>query len=411
MHLLILAARNLTRHLRRTLLTGAAIAFGLTMMVLMISLQEGSYKAMLKSGISNLAGHVVIEDPAHREQGEADLVVPNITALSAALRPILPEAILAPRMQVGGLLTSPTNSTGIGLRGLIPSAESQITDFDDKLVRGEWLQDDDARGIVIGVAMADSLGVEIGDKLVFMGQGEDGDVTSRLFRLRGVFKTGGAELDSFIGLTPLAAVQELNRTPDAAHQLTIHLPNPRRAEAARQLARTVVPDTLDVLTWDQALPDIVALIKVDRFSGDIMMIVIGFIVMMGVLNTVLMSVMERTREFGVLLGIGMRPNRIALLVLTEGLVLGLVSTAVGMGLGAALSYPLVTQGLDYSIFMGGAESMEMEGILVDAVIHGAYSPERMANYALAAVLFTVCAAAYPAWTLTRLSPVDAMRSV
>ncbi|MEZ4321999.1 MAG: FtsX-like permease family protein [Myxococcota bacterium] len=410
MRLLKLAARNLTRNLRRSLLTGAAIAFGLAMMVLMITLQEGSYKEMLRSGISTLAGHVVIEDPEYTKEEEPEYVVHDVAALSAKLQEALPTAVIAPRMQVGGLLTSPTNSVGIGLRGVRAAAESQVTDFDEKVVEGEWLDDADDRGILIGVAMADRLGVGLGDKVVFMGQSRGGEVESRLFRVKGLFRTGGAELDSFVGMTTLGPVQELNATPDAAHQITVHLQNPRAAHEAREIARSVTPAGLSVLTWDEALPDIVALIKLDRVSADVMMIVIGLIVAMGVLNTVLMSVMERVREFGVLLGIGMRPGRVATLVLAEGLVLGLISTGVGIVVGLALAWPLVHYGLDYSAFMGG-DTMEMEGIVVSAVIKGAYGWGRIAQYSFGAIVFTVLSAIYPAWYITRLEPVQAMRNV
>lgn len=410
MRLLMLAARNLTRNLRRSLLTGAAIAFGLTAMIMMITLQEGSYAEMLRSGISMLAGHVVIEHPDYAEEAEPELVVTDITALGERLHEVLPDAVVAPRMQIGGLLTSPTNSVGVGLQGVNAAAEKQVTDFDDKLVQGEWLDDADDRGILIGAALADRLDVGIGDKVVFMGQGKGSEVESRLFRVRGIFKTGGAELDGFVGMTTLAPTQALNHTPDSAHQVTLHLKNPKLAAEARDRARSVTPPEWKVMTWDEAMPDIVALIRLDRFSGDVMMAVIGVIVAMGVLNTVLMSVMERIREFGVLLGIGMRPGRVASIVLLEGLVLGFVATVVGIGCGIVAAYPLVTYGLDYTAFMG-SETMEMEGIVVSSVIKGAYGWNRIAGYGVAAIGFTVLSAIYPAYYITRLEPVEAMRSV
>jgi len=408
--LLSLAARNLTRNLRRSLLTGAAIAFGLTFMIMMITLQEGQYKEMLRSGISSMSGHVVLEHPDFTDEGEPELVVTNAAQLTQQLREAVPGSTVAPRMLIGGLLTSPTNSVGIGLRGVSAASEQHVTDFDDKLVRGEWLDDADGRGLLIGVAMADRLGVDLDDKVVFMGEGEDGDVESRLFRVKGVFRTGGAELDGFLALTTLGPVQELNRTPDAVHQITVHLDDPHGVEAARDKADALAPEGVLVMTWREALPDLIALIRIDRVSADVMMVIIGLIVAMGVLNTVLMSVMERIKEFGVLLGIGMRPRQVALLVLMEGLVLGLLATLVGVALGLTASWPLVTYGLDYSSF-SGSETMEMDGVLISAVMKGAYGWGRISQYAAAAVAFTVLSAAYPAWYITRLQPVDAMRRV
>ncbi len=409
MQILSLAARNLTRNLRRTLLTGAAIAFGLAMMIVMITMQAGQYREMLDQGISVMAGHVVIEHPDYAEEAEAELVVPDVDATVARLQEQFPDARITPRMQIGGLLTSPTNSVGIGLRGLDPAVEQHVIDLPSQIQQGEWLAPDDERGILIGVAMAERLAVEVGEKVVFMGQGEGGDVESRLFRVRGVFKTGGAELDGFVGVTSLAAAQALNRTPDAAHQVAVHLSDPAQTDAARTASEPLAPDGMAVMTWPEALPELVSMIEIDRISSDVISLIIALIVGMGVLNTMLMSVLERVREFGVLLGIGMRPRRLASLVVTEGLVLGVFATLVGILIGLGLSYPLVAYGLDYSAYIG--EAMEVDGLVLSAVLKGAYDPSRMGWYALGTVLFTLVSTVYPAWYITRLEPVDAMRAV
>jgi len=406
--LLTLAGRNLTRNLRRTLLTGAAIAFGLTIMVLMITIQEGSYDEMLEAGISSMSGHVVVEHPEYSDEGDEALLVDGVASLTRQIGQAVPDAVVAPRSVVRGLLTSPTGSVGMGLRGVSAVPEARVTYLDEQIVQGEWLDDGDDRGIVIGEAMARRLDVELGERLVFMGENAQGEVTSRLFRLRGVVRTGSAELDGFVGLTTLEPVRELTGMPDSCHQLTVHLDSPRQTPAAHQAIRAVTPDSLQVMTWQEAMPDLIALIRIDRISADVMMLVIGLIVAMGVLNTVLMSVMERIREFGVLLGLGLRPGRVALMVLMEGLILGLVATVVGVALGIAASYPVVLYGIDYAAFMG-TDTLEMEGIAMSTVIHGSFGWTRVLVYGVAAVLFTVLSASYPAWYITRLEPVDAMR--
>jgi ABC-type lipoprotein release transport system permease subunit len=408
MRTLSLAARNLTRNVRRTLLTALAVAFGLTMMFMTINLQNGQYQEMMRQGISSMAGHVVVEHPKFASEAEPEHVVPGAAALTAAIRAALPDATVSPRIQAGGLLSSTTNSVGVGLRGVDPDAERQVIDLDDKLVKGAWLEAGDDRGIVIGAALADRLGVDLGDKVVFMGQGATGDVESRLFRVAGVFRTGGAELDAFVAISAIGPVQEVLGRPDAVHQVTVHLRDAREADAARAVVSPLVPEGMATLTWREAMPEMLAFIQMDRTASDIMMSVIGLIVGMGVLNTVLMSVLERTREFGVLLAIGMRPRQIAQLVLAEGLVLGLLGTALGALGGVLISWPIVVHGLDYSAWMG--EAMEMEGIVMSSVMRAAWDPARMARYGLAAVMVTMLSAAYPAWYITRLKPVDAMRA-
>jgi ABC-type antimicrobial peptide transport system permease subunit len=164
-----------------------------------------------------------------------------------------------------------------------------------------------------------------------------------------------------------------------------------------------------VLEWPDALPELVHFIRIDRVSGDVMMAVMGLIVAMGVLNTVLMSVLERTKEFGVLMAIGMRPRRLAWLVLLEAACLGVLGSLAGLALGSGLVAYLVAYGIDYSGYMGG-EALEMEGLVLATHMFGAWDPDRMGAYVVATVVVTVLAGVYPALHLSRLEPVEALRA-
>lgn len=406
MKTLSLAFRNLLRNPRRTGLTAAAIAFGLALMLFNITLATGSYRAMLDAGISTLAGHVVLEHPKYGKEAELEQLVPDASQKVAAIQQRLPDARITPRIQLGGLLNSPTSSVGTGLRGMVPSVDGPISQLSDKVVAGAWLADDDDRGIVLGASLAEQLSVEVGDKVVFMGQGLGDDVESRLFRVRALFETGSAEQDGFVAVATVAAVQELVGREDAVHQIAVHLAQPERADTvAAELQDLADPET-KVMAWRDAIPGLVGMIAADRVSNDFLMAIIGLIVAMGVLNTVLMSVLERTREFGVLLAVGMRPRRVAALVLTEGLLLGLLGAALGAILGVAVSWPLVTYGLDMREMMG--ETMSTEGITISTLIMGAWDVPRMLQYLAMGALFTVLAAVYPAWHISRLTPVEAM---
>lgn len=411
MRLLVLAVRNLLRNTRRTLLTAAAISFGLAMTIFTACLQEGSYDAMIRTAVRQLAGHVVVQAPGYQEEKDETLVVTGSSEIAERLRSAFPDATIARRIALSGLLVSPRSAVGAAVMAVEPSAEAGLVALDDDLVEGAWLTDDDDRGIVIGRAMADQLGVGVGDKVVYMGQHGGEEMASRLFRVRGIFRTGGAEMDGFVAYGHLAAGQELLDRGDVANLVTVHLPRADAADAARaEAARLLEGRGLDIRTWVGALPELYAVIQVDRSSGNVMLAMIGLIVAMGVLNTVLMSTLERTREFGVLLAIGMRRRSMAALVLLEGLVLGLGGALLGLILGAAIVVPLTRYGIDYSGFVGG-EQMEMSGVGIDAVVHPVWAWGRVVAFTGLAVLFTLFSAAWPAWRVTRLTPVEAMRHV
>ncbi len=409
MKLVSLALRNLFRNTRRTLITIAAIATGLALMLFTIALQTGTYHDILSKGVSSLAGHVVVQHPDYQAEREEELVVRGASSVGAQLTELYPEGTVAPRLFLGGLLMSPTSSVGVALSAVDPEPEARVGYLDDKLVQGEWLDDD--RGIVIGIGLADRLGVDLGDKVVYMGSQGSGDSNSRLFRVRGIFRTGSPEADGFIGVVHLAAAQELMEQPDIAHQVTLHLPDATESAAATARVREVVSTELAVLDWPEAVPELVGFIAIDRAGGDLMLTILGLIVAMGVLNTVLMSVLERTREFGVLLAIGLKPAQLASVVLLEGVFIGVLGAAAGLFFGVLLVQPFVVYGIDLAAFMGGTEAMDMAGVPVDTLVYGKWNIPRVSAYLVGAVAFTGLAALYPAIVVSRLQPVEAMRHV
>ena len=409
MRMFKLALRNLLRNRRRTILTVAAVGFGLSMMIYMVNFQKGSYAMMIRTGISSMAGHVVVQAEGYQDEKEVTMLVDDASGVAAQLRSEFPDAVVAPRIAMGGLLMSTSTGVGALLNGLEPAAEAQVQDLHEKIVDGAWFEDDD-REIVIGRAMADALDVEPGDKLVFMGQNGSDEVQSRMFRIKGIYRTGADQIDGRVAYAHLGATQELMDRGDVAHMVTLHLDDPRDSLEATERAEALLARTdLDVRNWKEALPELSAMIQVDRASGDVMMAIIGLIVAFGVLNTLLMSVLERTREFGVMLSLGMKPGQVARLVLFEGMVLGIIGALVGLGLGLALSAHAVYVGIDYAAFAGEGGAMQMEGMVMDTLMKGQWDPVRMSYYVFAAVLFCIIAAIYPAWSISRLQPVQAMR--
>ena len=410
MRMFKLALRNLLRNTRRTALTVAAIAVGLSLMMFTVNFQNGSYAMMVRAGVSSMAGHVVVQAEGYQDDKDVTLLVQDASDVTAKLAAQYPDAVVAPRITMGGLLTSTTTSTGVGLSGLVPDAEIQIQKLHEKVVEGSWFEDDD-REILIGGVMAEALDVGLGDKLVFMGQNGTDEVQSRMFRVKGIFRTGADSVDGRLALVHLSAAQALLDRGDVAHMVTLHLDDPGQSvEAADQVEAMLARPDLDVRNWYEALPELAGMIQVDRSSGDFMMVIIGLIVAFGVLNTLLMSVLERTREFGVMLALGMKPRQVARLVLLEGVVLGGIGAVTGLCLGLLFSCYAVYVGIDYAAFSGSESgAMEMEGIVMDSLMMGDWDPKRMSMYFFSAIVFCLGAAIYPAWSISKLQPVQAMR--
>lgn len=405
MWIVTLALRNLTRNPARTVLTGTAIALCVALTVWGANFEYGGWQARLESSITAVSGHVVVGADGYVEDPEPERVVSDSEALADAIRQHVTGARVLRRAVVGGLLTSPRNTSQAMVSGVEPELEREATKLDDHLVEGEWLQAGDPRGVVIGRTMADTLEVEVGDKLVLMTQVGD-EMDSVPLRVRGIYRTGTDMTDGFVAMADLSALQPMLPGTDPAHQIAIQLDEAARAPGVRDIAAGLVGDGVSVLTWDEAMPELKRQMEVDRGVSAIVYMFIFIIIAVVILTTILMSVAERTREFGVLLALGMRPLRIAALVLVESLLLGLGATVLGLLIQIPFTAWLMVYGIDFGEMVAASGE---GGIVLDSTMYAAIDWRSLAWYSASAVTFTVLAGVFPAWRATRLQPVDAMR--
>jgi ABC-type lipoprotein release transport system permease subunit len=401
-----LALRNLRRNLRRTLITTAAIALGLSLLMFSSSGTDGICNNMIATGTGSQAGHVVLQGPED-PMAERRPVLADAPALAATLASVAPDATITQRVFIDGLLASTTGTMGVGIGAVQPELEAAVNKVDDRLVEGDYL-DDDPRGIVLGSTLAESLDVGLGDKVVLMAQGAE-EIESRMFRVKGIFSMGIDQIDGFYGQITLPAAQELMDLGDGVHQIAAHLDSARDTERVTADARAALPvrDDLELLSWQQALPSLAEYVAAEKAEIYVVYAVIFFMVGLGIVNTVLMSVLERLRELGVMLALGTTPRRLAGLVITEAALLGVFASAVGVALGLAIVVPLSSVGLDLTALTGG--TMEVAGLPLDFTIYPDLDPAKLAIYVAGVWLLTVLAAVYPAYKAATLKPVDCLK--
>lgn len=407
--LVSMAFRNLLRNKRRSIITVVGISMGLALCQTVYNLNLGNYNSMLDKGIRGTSGHVVVQHAQWVDDPEIEHVVEGSTAIRDRLQADNPDALVTRRIMAAGLVTSPTNAVSAAILGVDPKPEAELSRAASRMLEGEWLKPDDRRGLILGDTLAKRLGVGVKSRIVVMAPDPDEptESTSLLFRVRGIYHSGVEVLDNFSVMVSVPSAQPLLRGSDPSHQVAVIYADDSPSVAG--LAQTQAMDLGDAvaMSWQDALPDLQAFIKVDTKTNDIFFFMLGFIVILGVINTMLMSVLERVREFGVMMAVGMRPGALAALVLIEGTLLGLASAVFGTLLGTSFSYPLVTSGLDFTEAMG--ETMMVEGVAMDAMMFAQYAPDRMALYAAVAMIMTIAASAWPAFRVTQMQPIDAIK--
>ncbi len=408
-----LALRNLWRNKIRTAITLAAVAGGLGLIIMSMNLNHVMYQDLIKNGISTIAGHVVVQprgwkadpDPTERSLEDGDAIAARVAAAS-------PEGVVTQRIFLGGLLQSPANSVAVAVTAIKPALEQRVSQWHENISEGEWLKPDDSRGILIGSKVAETLDVRVGNKVVLMAQGKD-DVESKLFRVRGLVSTGSKQMDGVVALVTVEAAQSLLVLPGAVSQVSLHLPSSAGADAATaaisESFAAPADAEVEVLGWKEAVSEVYQFTVTDRKTNNAFMFLIGIIVAFGIINTILMSVMERIREFGVMLALGTPPTSVRAMIVAEGFFIGAGGALLGLAFGGAMTQYLVTNGLDYGEISGAA--LDIGGATSSSVIYAQWDWVSTVVYMSIAIVLAMVSTVYPAWKAGALKPVEAMRHV
>lgn len=401
-----LAWRNLWRHARRTWLTIGAMVFSNTLLVFMISFQFSMYGLMIDNTLQVFTGHMQVQAPGYKDDQKMRQVVPDVQPLAERLRRELDSETIAARGWAFGLASSEDRSYGIGIYGVEPEYEGKVSNIPGLIEDGQYLDRSDAMEIVIGGMLARNLRVGVGDELTVLGSGLDGSFAAAVVTIVGVFDSGVKEIDRNIAEMPLAAFQDVFFMNGAGHQVVILAPTLDEAPRVQQQVAATLPDDLVVHDWVALQPGLKQAIQADMSSAFFMYGILVILVAFSVLNTQLMSVLERTHEFGVVMALGMRPGRLGRLVMLETTLMGLIGFLLGAAAGALLTYWFSVNGLSYP----GMEEM-VANFNLPGRVYPQVSLLKTVFGPAVVFLFTLLAAVYPAWRLRRLHPVEAMRTL
>ncbi len=404
--LIRMALRNLMRRPIQSVIAAAAIAAGLTATVWMTNFQDGSWETLLDDSMRAAAGHVVVQPAGYQDSQDADLLLENSGAIARTLQDLEPDAIVLRRAMLQGLLGSPTNTIGVAVNAVEPELERAVSRLPDKLVDGAWLQD--GKEILIGSDLARKLGVGIKDKVVLTISSR-GEIVGLPFRVAGIFTSGSTQVDSFFAVAPLSVVQQLlPEVTDPATQVVLQVEPFVAPDDLVARARAAVGPGPEVLSWQEVLPEALKASQLDKAFAMVIWAVLAVVVSVGVLNLLLMSIFQRTRELGVMLAIGMRPAEVTRLLLAEGAILGLGGAVIGFALGQLLTIPMVTHGVNAGAM---ASAVPTSNVAIDTLMKSRFILGKDLMWAAWFVGLSVVASIWPAVRAGRLEPVDALRAL
>ncbi len=401
-----LAWRNLWRNTRRTLLTVLAIAFAIALTVFARGVAFGTYQQSINYNVMLSLGHIQIHGDGYwdkqilRNSFEVDQIdtawiagLPNVT-------------VAAPKLAMEALVAiGEENSSGARIEGVDPVREHGVSIIPTSIVAGRWLEPSDSVGIVIGSVLAKNIEASVGDTLVYFTQGYYGTTSAGLHPVVGVFRTGSQQIDAAMAYLP---VHQFQKELDAEGRLTalaVVVDDYRAVPRTLQtLSERYSGDDFEVMDYAELLPDIMSSIAFDKASGVVFIIIIIVIASFSILETILMSVMERFHEFGVMRAIGMRRRMLVGLIMTEAFLIACIGSIVGNAIGYAANAYLRA----FPFTVESWKEMTLELGFTPEII-AMVDPADQLLWTTVIFGLTLVGALWPARVATRFSPVEAIR--
>jgi len=403
-----MAWRNVWRYRRRSLLTVLTIALGLSFDILMRAIGDGYHEQMVDNSVRAGIGHMEIHRSGYQRDPALLKTLPDLPLLER-LVPQTPHLRgYSFRVLGDGLASTAENSSGVRIIGIDPGAERSVTTINRAVIAGKFLDDRMSRPALIGERLSQSLGARLNDKIVLMVQAADGSMGAQLFRVAGIFRSGSPDLDRGVVYLLRKDAQSLFSLGDGVSEAALLLDSSQSVAQARQfLGSRLASARVEVLPWYVVEPFLQQFIELDDAFFYIIVLILFIVISVGILNTVMMSVFERVREFGVMMALGTRPRQVVRLVMQESAVLALVGAVVGAVLGSASTILFAYTGIDLSSYAAGASVLG----ITTTVMRPTLTIRNLISSDLSVVLVVLLVALYPAFKAAALRPVEAIRHV
>ena len=399
-----IAWRNIMRNKRRSFILIVSIMIGVMAMVLTDALSIGMMRQMLTNQIGADAGYIQIHKKGYQQNPALKNSIADPNEVGAALAKESPACKVSERLRTFGLVSSASNSSGISIVGVDPESEKEVTTMHKYVVKGNYLSGKSDE-IIISTSTAEKLKIGRGDKVVIMASRLDGSVGSEACRVIGIFETFDSGFDQSHVYIPLQTAQQMLGAQNHISEFVVNPIDARETDSIAERLMSELPGGYEVLTYKQMLPLLVMQMQLYDETIYIFYAIIAIALIFGIVNTMLMAVMERTQEFGVDMAIGMSNKRIFTMILTEAACLGLVGTAIGLVASFTIYLPLSYSGWNLAMF---SESLKSLG--VGTTIYPILTVSSLVNTVVIIPAATIIGAVYPAMRAVKFQPVEAIRA-
>lgn len=404
--ILQLSWKNIWRNPLRSGVVMGAVVIGIWALMFILSFSVGMVESYINVSIESRTSHLQMHHPQYVDDPEVDLFLEHADVVRDQLLRQAEVAHATPRLIVQGLLASATGSRGALVKAVDPELESVVTKLHNRVQEGEYLDTDKRNAALLSRGMGRRLGIRLDQHLVISFQGVDGEFVSGRFRVVGWYDTGNTQMDDLLAFVRL---DDLRRTAGMQegdfHEMAILLHDIEAAEEAQAVLQAAFPGTL-IRNYREISPDLAVYNEQIRTMLGIVIAVIMIGLLFGIINTMLMAVLERQHELGMLMAIGMNRRHVFALILLESLILCLIAAPLGVMLGHITIVGLAQNGIDLTAWASGLKEFGIGAIIRPRLDYLVY-----AEIVTALVITAMLAGIYPAWKAIRTKPVEALRTI
>jgi ABC-type lipoprotein release transport system permease subunit len=398
-----IAWRNLWRNKRRTLITVASVFFAVFLALMMRSMQLGSYAAMEKNTVENTTGYIQIH-----QQGYWDDKTINNTfsdgGITAKVGELSNISLAIPRLESFALGSSGTYSKGIAVIGTDPETENKASGLAKRIIEGEYLEKGDD-GVLIVVNLAKFLKIGVGDTITLISQGYHGVTAAGVYPVKGIISFPSTQMNNKLLYMDLSQAQYLYGAPDMLTSISILLHEPDKLASDTLAIRQEIGPAYEIMEWKEMNPEVVQGIESDNISGMFMLGILYVVVGFGILGTMMMMTLERKREFGVMVSVGMQRYKLGIIVFIETVCIAMIGVLAGILAASPLMYYFYLNPIPLS----GEAAKAMMDMNIDPVMPFSIELPIFYNQAIVVLVLTVLAVMYPLIVIGRFKVLQAMR--
>lgn len=401
---LSLAWRNVWRNKVRSLIIMASVSIGLFAGIFVLGLYDGMLKSRVRTVIDTEVAHIQIHQPKFKDDYDPALTLDERARIADEITRMKMVSRVAYRSVTQGMLATTTGSAGVQINGITTEEENEVSHLKEKIIEGEELDAKKRNGIIIGKKLADKLKLRVGSKLVLTFTDKESNITAGAFRVLAIYQTDNTPLDERNVFVNRATLNNYLDIGDSVHEIAIILNSDEDLEPAKDELQQRFPQ-YKVESWKENSPETDLMVSTTNQFSYIIIVIIMVALAFGIINTMLMSVLERTREIGMLTALGMNRVRVFMLILSETSFLTIVGVPIGLILSWLAVYHFSRVGIDISSFSGAA----MSGFGFSSIIYPEFPAAKIPLVMIIVIATALFAALFPSLKAIRLQPADALR--